>query len=123
MNALVREIVKLSEHSFRRGYQHGHAAGIGEFGPPPTGKAVHDWRFARNADFAAVGGPHEKRKAYRRWPAIERVRAEINMTEYPHLFALLSNSVIDMTSSGITPTSPNAGGERTACPKGTNDHT
>ncbi len=55
---LVRQIAQLTEKAFRRGFQHGSLAALGEMGcPPPSPEAVSAWRFAKHSELASVHPP------------------------------------------------------------------
>lgn len=86
-NALVLDIARIAEASFRRGYQHGHAAGCGDLGDVPSEKAVTDWRFFCNRNNAEIP-PHEKNRAWR-ITSLERLTIECDRDNYPALYELL----------------------------------
>lgn len=47
---LLKQIAQAAELAYRRGFQHGHCAGRGDWGTPPTPEAVASWRFSKGAE-------------------------------------------------------------------------
>ena len=79
---LLKEIASYGECAFRRGYQHGYHAALGELGLTPTAKEVFKFRHAASRFTKASLPPHEKRKAFA-MKATERMALEIANAKAP----------------------------------------
>lgn len=84
ISKLLKEIASYGECAFRRGYQHGYHAAIGDLGTVPTVEEVCKFRHAANRFTRAERPPHEKRKAMS-MKAIERMEWEIGAAKAPML--------------------------------------
>lgn len=80
MKRLLKLLAELHEKAYRRGFQHGHLAGLGlhSFGPTPTERQVAEWRGRGYGDTEPPphGGHHKRKKPHAGDSVIGRMTCE-----------------------------------------------
>lgn len=109
---LLKLLAALHEKAYRRGFQHGHLAGLGlySFGPTPTEQQVAEWRFRGydDAEPPPHGGHHKRKKEPFGNTNVDRMLIEVSSDDLDQWLSSLQRKCqagkrprVDATAGGV----------------------